>query len=118
MNMAVFLYPRRMKYYIPILTLIYEKAIYWELDWGKMVTKFMNSKYNSWTEEEKLEVQDFVDYLEYIGQTPQDWDINWGIGRKVTDDYANNEIHESVKRYYIRQKVQNFFEDYLRKVPE
>ena len=45
MCMADFIYPERMKYYIPTLTLIYETADYWELDWSKTAKQFLESKH-------------------------------------------------------------------------
>lgn len=113
MCMADFIYPERMKYYIPTLTLIYETADYWELDWSKTTKQFLESKHCTWTEAEKESVQDFVDYLTYVGQTPKDWDINWHLGQRMTDNYLNNEIQNAVKIYYDRQVVKDFFKDYV-----
>ena len=109
--MANFLYPERMKDYIPAMSRIYERATYWELDWGKAIIDFMDSQYNPWTDEEKQKIKDFIDYLKYVGETPYDWDIHWGIGHELTGEYTSSEIGKAVKNYHINQKIKAFFNE-------
>lgn len=105
MCISNFIYPRRMKKYISGMAYIYEKAVYWELDWKQAIIDFMDSEYNPYTDDEKNRIKDFLDYLKYCGQTPLDWDIHWN-----EDDY-NTEIQAAVKSYHIRKKIEKFFDE-------
>lgn len=110
-DMALFIYPIRMKEYIPVLSRIYQYCVYWEMDWKKVIIDFCKSSDSDIPEKDVYQIEGFINYLSESGQEPQQWDIDYEIGDISDEEKASRNLKRTIRNYHYWKHFEKYIEN-------
>lgn len=113
---ALLIYPRKMKEYIPMLAQIYNYCEKRGLEWWKVSIDYCKSEYSGMSPEEIEKVKDFVMYLYYYDQNPDEWDIYYGNDDISNKDTEVQKINKKLELVFNNYKKSKGFEQYIKNV--